>query len=62
MSFTETFNMLWSRPMAAVMTGFGTFWFYMLFEWNIWAGMIIGMYVTALMSNILHKPTTRGKK
>jgi len=46
-------NYFFGFPMASAITGFGMFWFYRLFNWNIWASFIISLYVSALMSVIL---------
>ena len=48
-------NKVFSMPIASAMTGFGFFFYYMIFNGNVWASMIIGLYISALMSFILTK-------
>lgn len=46
-------NRLFAYPMAAAMTGFGMFWFYRIFGFNIWVCIIVGLYTSALISRVL---------
>jgi len=39
------------KPMACAMTGFGMFWWYRLFQINIWISLIFALYSSALMSS-----------
>lgn len=54
--FVETFNTVFTKPMVAVMCGFGLFWLYRVFSWNVWICIIVGMYATSLITSMLfHK-------
>lgn len=51
----KTFNTVFSMPMAAAMTGFGFFWWFRIFHWNVFVSMVIALYVAAIMSIRLYK-------
>jgi len=41
------------QPLIASITGFGMFWWYRLFNWNIWACIFMALFTSALMSRYI---------
>lgn len=52
MKLLQTFNNLFSLPITSAMAGFGFFWYFKIMGWNWWISMIIGLYVSALVSKL----------
>ena len=51
----KKFNKIISEPLIASMTGFGFIWLYLLNDWNLWFSIVIGLFISALVSRILLK-------
>jgi len=47
------FNLVFSYPAVSAMTGFGVFWYYRLSGSGVFVSMLVGLFVSALVSRVL---------
>ena len=49
------FNRMVTNHLIAAMTGFGVYWWYQLFKWNVWVALFFALLTSSYMSVILNK-------
>lgn len=44
-----------ARPLIGLLTGLGMFFWYFLFDYNIWVCIVVGMYISSLIGIMTQK-------